>query len=151
MATKLLHEVIFHEDITQPDLKSLHNTEFQQWWCITFKDKNICLGAIFIFPGLILFFVATQIHFCQYLRTRWIYLKTDFALKHWVQGGRFEHHEPYNWNNYHYYKVSVLLRGFCHKQQNQTIKNENGTQKKVHFFKSNAPTLLKLSLGFYHM
>ena len=56
--------------------------------------------------------------------------KLIFVLKkNWVQACRFEYHEPYNiQNNYYYYKVSVLFRGFCYKQQNQTMKNENGAQ-----------------------
>ena len=73
-----------------------------------------------------------------------------FVLKHWVQAGRFEYHAPYNRKN-HYYKVSMLSRGFCYKQQNQTTKNENGAQKNVDFFKSNSSTLLKLGVGLDHM
>ena len=47
--------------------------------------------------------------------------------------------------------VSGLFRDFCYKQQNQTTKNGNSTQKKVHIFKSNAPILLKLGVGLDHM
>ena len=47
--------------------------------------------------------------------------------------------------------VSGLFRYFCYKQQNQTMKNENGAQKNVHIFKSNAPTLLKLGVVLDHM
>ena len=54
-------------------------------------------------------------------------------------------------SNYYYYMVSVLFRGFCYKQQNKTMKNENGAQNNVHIFKSNAPTSLKLGVGFYHI
>ena len=35
--------------------------------------------------------------------------------------------------------------------QNLTTKNENEAQKNVHIYKSNAPTLLKLSVGLDHM
>ena len=38
--------------------------------------------------------------------------KRIFALKHRVQAGRFEYHEPYIQNNYYYYKASVLFRSF---------------------------------------
>ena len=48
--------------------------------------------------------------------------------------------------------VSGLVRDFCYyKQQNPTTKNENGVKKNVHIFKSNAPILLKLGVGFDHM
>ena len=40
-----------------------------------------------------------------------------------------------------------MFKDFCYKQQNQTTKNENGAQKNIHIFKSNAPKLLKLSVG----
>ena len=79
------------------------------------------------------------------------FLKPIFALKPWVQAGRFEYHEPYIQNNYNHYQVSVLFRGFCYKQQNQTTETENSAQKNVHIFKSNAPTLLKLGVGLDHM
>ena len=47
--------------------------------------------------------------------------------------------------------VSGLLRDFCYKQQNQTMKNENGAQQKAHIFKNNSWLLLKLGVGFDHM
>ena len=50
------------------------------------------------------------------------FTKSMFALKHKVQAGHFEYHEPYNRNNYCYYNLSVLLQGFCYKQQNKTTK-----------------------------
>ena len=75
----------------------------------------------------------------------------SFVLKHWVQAGRFEYHEPYNRNNCYYHKVSMLFRGFCYDQQNETTKNENGIKKNVCIFKSNAPILLKLGVGLDHM
>ena len=66
LATKLLHIILFHEDITQLDLKypalGMHvikaYTKFQQCWCITFEDMNFFLSAIFIFRGLMLLLVA---------------------------------------------------------------------------------------------
>ena len=66
LATKLLHVVLFYEDMTQQDLKNptlgMHviraYAKFQQCQCITFEDVNIFLSAIFIFCGLILLLVA---------------------------------------------------------------------------------------------
>ena len=37
--------------------------------------------------------------------------------------------------------LAKMYLGFCYKQQNLTTKNENGTQKNVLIFKSNAPKL----------
>ena len=83
-------------------------TKFQQYPCIIFEDMSILLRAIFIFHGLILLLVAeiseqptyifaNILGFCEYF-SKWI-----FALKQWVQAGRFEYHEPYIQNNYNYY------------------------------------------------
>ena len=47
--------------------------------------------------------------------------------------------------------VTWLFRDFCYRQQNQTTKKENGAQKNVYFFKSNAPILLKLGVSLDHM
>ena len=94
---------------------------------------NIFLSAIFIFCGLILLLLAEISEQPRYIFANIsglaeYFLKRIFALKHWVQAGRFEYNEPYIRNNNHYYKASVLFRGFCFKQQNQTMKNENGAQ-----------------------
>ena len=108
-------------------------TEFQQYPCIIFEDMSILLSAIFIFHSLILLLVTEISEQPRYIFANIsglgeYFSKRIFALKHWVQAGRFEYHEPYIQNNYNYYKESVLFRGFCYKQQNQTMKNENGTQ-----------------------
>ena len=92
---------------------------------------NIFLSAIFIFRCLILLLVADISEqprhiFANFSGPSEYFLKPIFALNYWVQAGHFEYHEPYIRNNYHYYKVSVLFRGFFFKQQNQTTKNENG-------------------------
>ena len=111
---------------------------------------------ILIFCGLTLLLVAEISEQPRYIFANIpglgeYFSRLIFALKHWVQAGHFEYHDPYIRNNYYYYKVFVLFRGVCYKQQNQTMRNENGAQKNVHIFKSNAPTLLKLGVGFYHM
>ena len=92
---------------------------------------SILLSTISIFHGLILLLVAENFEQPRYIFANISGLseyvsKLIFALKHWVQAGRFEYHEPYIRNNNYYYKVSVLFRGFFYKQQNQTMKNENG-------------------------
>ena len=107
---------------------------------------SIFLRAIFIFCGLILLLVAEISEQPRYIFANisglgQYFSKLIFVLKHWVQACRFEYHEPYNGNNYYYYKISVFFRGFCYKKQNQTTKNETGAQKNVHIFKSNTPTL----------
>ena len=94
---------------------------------------NIFLSAVFIFRGLILLLVAENSERPRYIFANIsglgeYFSKPIFALKYWVQAGRFEYHEAYIQNNYYYYKASVLFRGFCYKQQNQTTKNENGAQ-----------------------
>ena len=69
---------------------------------------NISLSTIFIFRGLILlpvgeiseqptYIFANILGLCEYF-SKWI-----FALKQWVQAGRFEYHEPYIQNNYNCY------------------------------------------------
>ena len=98
-----------------------------------FEDMNISLSAIFIFCCLILLLVAEisvqpRYIFANISGLGEYFSKLTFALKHWVKAGRFEYYEPYIWNDYYHYKVSVLSRDFCYKQQNQTLKNENGAQ-----------------------
>ena len=66
LATKLLHTVLFHEDITQLEQKNpalgIHvikaYTEFQQYPCIIFEDMSILLSPIFILCVLILLLVT---------------------------------------------------------------------------------------------
>ena len=84
------------------------------------------LSAIFTFCSLILLLEAKISEQPKYIFSNIsglgeYFSKLIFALKHWVQVGRFEYHEPYN--QIHYYKVSVLFRDFCLKQQNQNTKN----------------------------
>ena len=74
LATKLVHIVLFHDDITQRDLKKSTTwytcesyTEFQHCRCITFEDMNIFLRAILIFHGLILLLVQRTSENHRYL------------------------------------------------------------------------------------
>ena len=96
---------------------------------------SILLSAIFFFHSLILLLVTEISEQPRYIFANIsglgeYFSKQIFALKHWVQAGRFEYHEPYNiQNNYYYYKVSVLFRGFCFKQQNQTMKMKMALSK----------------------
>ena len=80
LVTKLLHVLLLHEDIF--------------------------LSAIFIFRGLILLLVAgiseqPRHIFANMSGLGEYFSKLIFALKHWIQVGRFEYHEPYIRNNYH--------------------------------------------------
>ena len=98
---------------------------------------NIILSAIFIFRGPILLLVAEISEqprhiFANISGLGEYFTKSMFALKHKVKAGHFEYHEPYNRNDYYYYKVSVF-RGFCYKQQNQTTTKKMALRK---FFKS---------------
>ena len=79
-------------------------TKFQQYPGIIFEDLSILLSVIFIFRGLILLLVAEI-----YEQPRYIFANISglgeyfsnpiFTLKHWVQAGCFEYHEPYYWKN----------------------------------------------------
>ena len=94
---------------------------------------SIFLSAIFIICGSILLLVAEISEqprniFANISELREYFSKLIFVLNHWVHAGCFEYHGPYIRNDYYHYKVSVLFRGFCYKQQNQTTKNENGAQ-----------------------
>ena len=82
-------------------------TKFQQYRCITFEDMNNFLRAIFIFHGLILLLVAEiseqpRYIFANISELGEYFSKPIIALKHWVQAGCFEYHEPYNQNNFYY-------------------------------------------------
>ena len=81
-------------------------TEFQQYPCIIFEDMSILLSAIFIFHSLILLLVTEISEQPRYIFANIsglgeYFSKRIVALKHWVQAGRFEYHEPYIRNNYH--------------------------------------------------
>ena len=79
-----------------------------------FEDMSILLSAIFFFCGLILL-LETEISeqprsiFANISGLGEYFSKPIFALKHWIQAGLFKYLEPYNRNNYHYYKVSVNI------------------------------------------
>ena len=65
---------------------------------------NIFLSAIF-FCGLILLLVAEiseqpKYTFANISGLGQYFSKLIFALKHCVQAGRFEYHEPYKWNDF---------------------------------------------------
>ena len=73
-----------------------------------FEDMSILLSAIFIFHSLILLFVTEISEQPRYIIAQIsglgeYFSKQIFALKHWVQAGHFEYHEPYNRNNHYYY------------------------------------------------
>merc|ERR1712081_25925 len=75
-------------------------TEFQQYPCIIFEDMSILLSAIFIFHSLILLLVTEISEQPRYIFANIsglgeYFSKRIFALKHWVQAGRFEYNEPY--------------------------------------------------------
>ena len=62
-------------------------SEFQQCWCITLKDMNIFLSAIFIFLGLILLLVAETSEQHRYLVIIIIY--SDYRV-HGTQNDQLE-------------------------------------------------------------
>ena len=90
---------------------------------------------------------TTQKHFHQYHRTRWIFFKPDFLVETGFKLVILSTMNPIIWIIIIITRYLVWFRGICYEQQNQ--KNENGAQKNFHIFKSNAPALLKLVVGFY--
>ena len=51
--------------------------------------------------------------------------KPFFALKPWVQAGRFEYHEPYNWKNLFWTNKGVLKFKKVKKDSGYSGPNEN--------------------------
>ena len=112
LVTKLLHTVLFHEDITQLEQKksnpwytcdwSLHRVSSISahyfWRYEHFTERH------FHFCGLILLLVTEISEQPRYIFANIsgeYFSKPIFALKHWAQAGRFEYHEPYNRKNYY--------------------------------------------------
>ena len=89
LATKLLHVVLFHEDITQLEQKksspwytcneSLHQVLamlVHYFWRFKHFSERHFYFSLSDFVACSRYLWTTQIHFCQYLRTRWIFVKT---------------------------------------------------------------------------
>ena len=91
---------------------------------------SILLSAIFIFRGLILLLVTEISEQPRYIFANIsglgeYFSKRIFALKHWVQAGRFEYHEPYIQNNYNFSEYRD------HGTQNDRLEPSVSTQKSV--------------------
>ena len=117
---------------------------------------SILLSAIFIFHGLILLLETetSEQHRCLVIIV--IIPNIWFMVFKMTGFNPVFQHENQFWKIFTKSwdigkKSSGLFRDLCYKQQSKTTKNENGAQKNVHIFKSNTPTLLKLSVGFHHM
>ena len=114
---------------------------------------NIFQNAILIFRGLSLLHLAETSEQHRYLVIIVIILIKEFKTT--GLNPVFQHKNRFwkifiqSWDIGK--NVSGLFRDFCYKQQSQTTKNENGVQKNVHIFKSNAPTLVKLGEDLDHM
>ena len=129
------------------------STEFLQCWCIIFEDMNIFLSAIFILRSLIcsrnLWITQIPCNNNNYFDYRGHGTKND-RLEPSVSMQKSVlkniHRVLRYWQKY----IWVVQR-FLLQATKSDKKNENGAQKNVHIFKINAPTLLKLGVGFNHM
>ena len=61
------------------------------------------------------------------------YFSFFFTLKHWVQAGHFEYHEPYNRNNYHYCsEVSATSNKISPQKMKMVLRNFFISSKIMH-------------------